>query len=94
MQKYSNCDFIQPLIDSMTTILPEQRVDAEGALYFLGQIRQYMDWFEQKWGLKRRDGTVGDTVVNGLYTGLNLFGIRKFRWQARIQDPMLPDPGS
>ncbi|KZV83843.1 hypothetical protein EXIGLDRAFT_842657 [Exidia glandulosa HHB12029] len=92
--KYSNCDFIQPLIDDMTTILPEQRVDAEGALYFLRQIRQYMDWFEQRWALKRRDATVGDTMVNGLYTGLNLMGIRKFRWQARIQDPMLPEPGA
>jgi len=70
------------------------RYTAEEALVFLRLIRTHgMGWFEQKWGLKRRDSTVGDAVVNGLYTGLNLFGIRKFRWQARIQDPMRPDKG-
>ncbi|EJD43044.1 hypothetical protein AURDEDRAFT_114882 [Auricularia subglabra TFB-10046 SS5] len=94
IDKYSNMDWLQPLLDTMTTMLPDQRYSAADALYFIGQIRQYMDFFEAKWALKRRDATVGDAMVNGLYTGLNLLGVRKFRWQARIQDPMLPDPGS
>lgn len=69
-QKYSNVEFITPLVTSMMKEDPEQRPSAEEALAQFKEIRGRMGRLQSLWRLRKKDETRGERLLRDIHSAI------------------------
>jgi len=73
-QKYSNCDFFLPLIESMMQNDPANRPSAKQTLQHWQSIRPNVKLLHRYWRPREREESILDVISNDIYHIFSFIG--------------------